>query len=34
MKGLKVVLAANKTGLEIRKTRENKENHFGLHKNN
>jgi hypothetical protein len=34
MKGLKVVLAANKTGLEIRKTRENKENHFGLHKKN
>lgn len=32
MKGLKVVLEANKTGLEIRKSRENKENHFGLFK--
>lgn len=32
MKGLKVVLDANKTGLEIRKSRENKENHFGLFK--
>jgi hypothetical protein len=30
MKGLKVVLDTNKTGLEIRKSRENKENHFGL----
>lgn len=32
MKGLKVVLATHKTGTEIRKTRENKENHFGLYK--
>lgn len=31
MKGLKSVIAANRMGLEIRKTRENKENHFGLH---
>ncbi len=31
MKGLRQVLAANKTGREIRKTRENKENHFGLY---
>jgi hypothetical protein len=31
MKGLKAVLADNRTGLEIRKTRENKENYFGLH---
>lgn len=34
MKGLKVVLEANRTGLEIRKSRENKENHFGLFKKN
>lgn len=34
MKGLKVVLDENKTGLEIRKSRENKENHFGLFKKN
>lgn len=31
MKGLTAVLTVNRTGLEIRKTRENKENHFGLY---
>lgn len=31
MKGLKTVLTANKTGKEIRKSRENKENCFGLY---
>jgi hypothetical protein len=34
MKGLRGVLAASRKDLEIRKTRDNKENCFGLHKKN
>lgn len=34
MKGLKDVLVTNRTGKEIRKSRENKENYFGLHRKN